>query len=64
MPKQRDDFVLIRPRGGHGSASYHSMGLHVECTREIPAEVTRGEWEAILNGRDIFELCPPTDKEN
>jgi hypothetical protein len=61
MAKERNDFVKIKPTEGHGSASYTAGYMSVFATREDPAEVTRGEWLAILKNKGIFELCEPED---
>lgn len=59
----REDFCMVRPTEGHGRAIYTAGTLHVDCTRETPQEVTRGEWECILKPLGVFELAETEEEE-
>lgn len=63
MDKQRDDFVWVRPIIGIGSVSHVSGRLRVHCTADIPAEVTRAEWECRFCKLGVLELCEAPPKE-
>jgi len=58
-PKNREDFVWVRPLPQFGSVHISNGPVEVFCTLERPCEVTRAEWEHILKQTEVLELCEP-----
>jgi len=56
-PKNREDFVWIKPIAQHGAVAINLGPLRFECSQEKPLEVTAAEWECLLEKTGVLEIC-------
>ncbi len=60
----REDFIWIRAKAGFGEIVFVHGNLVVRVSEARPQEVTRGEWNTILEPMGMFEIGEaPKEKE-
>jgi len=57
----QEDFVWVRPKADYGSVSITAGRLHCSTTRQVPARLTRAEWEAVFRHYETLEITEAPD---